>query len=281
MNLTPEIAERGYNNRAAVPDYAAYFARWDEESAAVRARLRCEVDVRYGTRAQETMDLLPAGGRRGLLFFIHGGYWRALDKSGHSFVAEPFVEHGFDVAVINYDLCPNVDIATIVAECRNALQWVVQNGRQHGLNVERIVIAGHSAGGHLVAMLHATDWKSRGVDPDVIVGGAGISGVYDLQPLLMTSMNADLRLDEESVKASSPVLLQPLIRAPLLIAAGGGETSEFVRQSRLLWDAWPGVARPKAQGGPMLPEGIHHFSVLDRLADDQDLLFVETVKLFG
>jgi arylformamidase len=102
--MTPETAERGYNNRAAVPEHPQYFARWAAESARVRSALHCSVDVRYGARPKETIDVFPRGRRRGLLFFIHGGYWRSLDKSEHSFVAEPFVEHGFDVAVINYDL---------------------------------------------------------------------------------------------------------------------------------------------------------------------------------
>ena len=279
MALTPEESERGYNNRAAVPDYAKYFARWADESARVRSALHCVVDARYGSRPKATMDLFPAGGRRGLLFFIHGGYWRSLDKSEHSFVAEPFVEHGFDVAVINYELCPAVDIATIESECRSALQWVVKNGRQHGLNVDRIVIAGHSAGGHLTAVLLATDWRGYGIDPSVIVGGSGISGVYDLEPLLQTSINADLRLDEASARASSPVLSRPLIKRPLLISAGASETSEFVRQSQLLWDAWPEV-RPRKKTAPMLVEGVHHFSVLDCLADTSHPLFQETARLF-
>ena len=280
MNLTTEAAERGYNNRAAVPEHPHYFARWASESARVRSALHCVVDARYGSRPKETMDIFQAGGRRGLLFFIHGGYWRSLDKSEHSFVAEPFVEHGFDVAVINYDLCPSVDIATINDECRGALQWLVRNARQHGINTDRIVIAGHSAGGHLTAMLHATDWRAYGIDPASIVGGCAISGVYDLEPLLKTSINNDLRLDEDSARASSPVLMRPLIKAPLFLAAGASETSEFVRQTQLLWDAWPEI-RPSGMRGPLMIDDIHHFGVLDCLADPSHRLFRETMRLFG
>lgn len=280
VDLTPEFCERGYNNRAAVPEHPRYFERWADESARVRSAMYCVVDARYGTRPKETMDLFPAGGHRGLLFFIHGGYWRSLDKSQHSFIAEPFVEQGFDVAVINYDLCPQVDIATITDECRDALNWIVAHGAQHGMNTKRIVVAGHSAGGHLAAMIHATDWKSRRVDPSTIVGGCGISGVYDLSPLLLTTINDDLHLDAESAEAASPVLMQPVLRAPLLLAAGAAETSEFVRQTRLLWDAWPGV-RPRGATGPMLVDDINHFSILDCFADAADPLFRDTVDLFG
>ena len=279
VNLTPDTAERGYNNRAAVPEHARYFSRWAGESARVRSALHCVLDVRYGSRPKETMDLFTAGGRRGLLFFIHGGYWRSLDKSDHSFVAEPFVEHGYDVAVINYDLCPSVDIATIVDECRGALQWIVKHAKAYGINADRIVISGHSAGAHLVAMLHATDWRALGIDPSIIVGGCGISGVYDLEPLLMTSINGDLRLDDDSAKASSPIQSKPAIKAPLFLAAGASETSEFVRQTQLMWNAWPDV-RPSGMKKPMLIDGVHHFSALDCLADGSHPLFMETMRLF-
>lgn len=280
VNLTAEEAERGYNNRAAVPEHPYFFARWAAESARVRSALHCSVDVRYGSRPKETMDLFPGGGRRGLLFFIHGGYWRSLDKADHSFIAEPFVELGYDVAVINYDLCPSVDIATITDECRSALQWIAANAVKQGVNASKIVIAGHSAGGHLTAMLHATDWRERGIDPSIIAGGCAISGVYDLEPLLMTSINNDLQLDEDSARALSPVGLCPLIKAPLFLAAGAAETSEFVRQTELLWDEWSDV-RPAGVERPMLLEGINHFSVLHCFADASHPLFQQTVRLFG
>ena len=279
VSLSPDSAERGYNNRAAVPEYPRYFSRWAIESARVRSALHCVLDVRYGPRPKETMDLFTAGGRRGLLFFIHGGYWRSLDKSEHSFVAEAFVEHGYDVAVINYELCPSVDIATIEDECRSALQFIVKNAKAYGINADRVVISGHSAGGHLTAMLHATDWRELGIDPSIIVGGCAISGVYDLEPLLMTSINGDLRLDDDSARASSPVQSKPRIRAPLFLAAGASETSEFVRQTQLMWNAWPD-ARPSGMKKPMLIDGVNHFGVLDCLADTSHPLFTETMRLF-
>jgi arylformamidase len=278
--LTPEFCERGYNNRAAVPDHADYFARWARDSAAVRAVHRCTIDIRYGERPKETMDLFPAGGRRGLLVFIHGGYWRALDKSDHSFVVPAFLAAGFDAAVVNYDLCPDVDIATIVEECRAAVGWLAKHGAAHGLNADAMVLSGHSAGGHLVAMLHATDWAGRGVDPAIFRGGVSVSGVFDLEPLLYTGMNADLRLDLASARAVSPALLRPALAAPLLLAVGANETSEFVRQSQLLWDAWPEV-RPAGGTGAMQLPGHHHFSAVDCLADPAEALHRQTLALFG
>lgn len=278
--LTPEFCERGYNNRAAVPDHALYFQRWADTSAAARSELPCMLDLRYGQRPKETLDLFPAGGKRGLLVFMHGGYWRALDKSDFSYIAPHFVTAGIDVALINYDLCPAVDIGTITDECRNAFTWLAKNGAAQSVAAEKIVISGHSAGGHLVAMLHATDWRQHGVDPGVIKGGVSVSGVFDLEPLIHTSLNPDLRLDVDSAAAWSPVRLQPAVRAPLLLAVGAIETSEFLRQSQLQWEAWAQV-RPEGRTGPMLLPGCHHFSAIDCLADPAHPLYRETVKLFG
>ncbi len=130
---TPESVERGYNNRAAVPDHPQWFERWARASATARERFAPKLDLRYGPNPKETLDLfVPAGPARGTLLFVHGGYWRALDKSDHSFVAAPFVERGIAVAVQNYDLCPDVSIATIVDECRRAVDWIVREGPRHG-----------------------------------------------------------------------------------------------------------------------------------------------------
>ena len=278
--LTPEFCERGYNNRAAVPDHPEYFRRYAEDSAKARAATQCVLDLRYGGRPKETLDLFPAGGRRGLLIFIHGGYWRAFDKSDYSYIAPPFVAAGIDVAVINYDLCPAVDIGIIIEESRNALAWLANEGAQYGVASDRIVTSGHSAGGHLAAMLHASDWRVLGVDPEVIKGGVSISGVFDLEPLIHTEMNPVLRLDLDNVAAWSPARRQPSLSAPLLLAVGAIETSEFLRQSQLQWDMWPQV-RPAGSAGPLLLEGCHHFSAVDCLADAQHPLHRETLQLFA
>jgi arylformamidase len=263
-----------------VPDYADYFARWASTSAELRGALKCAIDVRYGARPKETLDLFHAADARGLLFFIHGGYWRSLDKSDHSFVAKAYVENGYDVAVINYDLCPTVDIGTIVDECRAALRYVLREGGRLGLATGKVVVSGHSAGGHLAAMLHATDLQALGIDPSAIRGAVALSGVFDLTPLLYASMNADLKLDRAMADAWSPVRLQPVLDAPLLIAAGADETSEFIRQSQLMWDAWPSV-RPAGSTGPVFMPGVHHFSAVERFADAGDPLFRQTLALFG
>ena len=140
--LTAEAVERGYNNRASVPEHPQWFERWAKASAEARDRYRPALDLRYGPNPKETLDLfVPAQRARGTLMFVHGGYWRALDKADHAFVAGPFVEQGLAVAVTNYDLCPAVSIATIVDEQRRALAWLAGEGTRHGAEASRIVVA--------------------------------------------------------------------------------------------------------------------------------------------
>ena len=270
--LTPEEVERGYNNRAAVPDHPEWFARWAQLSDAARAQVQTREDVRYGPGPKETLDIfLPSAAPRGTLLFIHGGYWRALDKREHAFVAPVFVQQGYAVVTANYDLCPQVTIAHIVEEMRRALAWIVREGPTHRLTRDNIVTSGHSAGGHLTAMLHASDARALGLDKSPIAGGVSLSGVHDLEPLLQFSFNSDFRLDEAEARRLSPVHLEPVTDATFVIAAGANETSEFVRQAQLLWRAWPRNRMPGSQG-PLLVPDRHHFDVvLDYTSPDSDL----------
>ena len=188
--LPAGLVEREYNLRAAFPDHPYWFARWAADSAAAREQLEARLNLRYGRAPGQTIDLFPGAGSRGTMLFIHGGYWRALDKSDHSFVAPPLVANGIGVAIINYDLCPQVSIARIVEQCREAVAWLRREGPRYGMSAQRLVVAGHSAGGHLAAMLVATDWPAHGL-PRAITGAAAISGIFDLEPLLQVSINSD------------------------------------------------------------------------------------------
>lgn len=277
--LPAEFVEREYNLRAAFPDHPQWFARWAVDSAAARARLEKRLDVRYGEGPKQTMDLFLTPNSRGTMLFIHGGYWRALDKSDHSFVAPPLVARDIGVAVLNYDLCPAVDIARIVDECREAVMWLSREGPGYGLAVKPLVVSGHSAGGHLAAMLLATDWRARGLPADAIAGAVALSGVFDLEPLVQVSFNADLNLDTGRAYLVSPIHLQPRVPTPLLIAAGADETSEFIRQSWLLWERWP-ECHPPARRGPLFIPGRHHFSVVSDFGDSTSELVRQTLAFF-
>jgi arylformamidase len=277
---TPEFLERGYNNRAAVPDHPRWLAHYPDASAKARAALWPKLDLRYGPGAKETLDLfLPAGRAKGTLVFLHGGYWRAFDKSDFSFVALPFVAQGYAAAVVNYDLCPDVAMATIVEEVRRAIAWLAREGGAHGANPDRIVVAGHSAGGHLAAMLFSADWTAYGLDGDPIKGAVSVSGVHDLIPMAHHPFNADFKLDEREAARLSPVYLTPRSRAPLVLAAGADETSEFIRQTQLLWEAWP-ANRPAGSRGPMLIPDRNHFNVVVDLSDADSELTRVTLALF-
>jgi arylformamidase len=279
--LPADFVEREYNLRSAFPDHPQWFARWSAESAAARSRLDSRLGLRYGSGPKQTLDLFRAEHPRGALLFIHGGYWRGLDKDDHSFVAPAFVPEGIGVAVINYDLCPDVSIAHIVEECRQAVAWLWREGESHGVPARRLFVAGHSAGGHLVAMLYATDWRRYGVPVDAIRGGLSISGVFDLEPLLQVSFNVDLKLDRSKARAMSPIHCVAEVRAPLQLAVGKGETSEFGRQSWLLWERWP-QCRPPSAHGPLFIADRHHFSVLSDLGDrDSELTAAARQMLLG
>jgi len=278
--VNPEFVERGYNNRAAVPDHPRWLAHYPEASAKVRAALAPKVDLRYGPGPKETLDLfLPSDRAKGTFLFLHGGYWRMLDKSDFSFVASPFVARGYAVAVANYDLCPDVSIAAIVDEARHAVSWLAREGAAHGANPDRIVVGGHSAGGHLAAMLFTTDWAALGLAREPIAGAVSLSGVHDLAPMVQFSFNADFRLDAAEAAQLSPVFMMPRSRVPLLLAVGADETSEFIRQTRILWDAWP-INRPPGARAPLLIPGRHHFSVVVDYADPDSELTRATLAMF-
>ena len=262
VRLTAEEAERGYNNRAAVPDHARWFSRWGELSARAYASERVERDLRYGPGPKETLDLfLPRGTARGTFLFLHGGYWRALDKDVHAFVAPPLTARGIAVAVANYDLCPQVTIATIVEEAARAVAWLAREGPGHGAPARPLVVAGHSAGGQLAAMMLARDWRRDGFAAHPVAGALSLSGVHDLRPMVAFSYNVDLKLDDAEAERQSPALLPPTTDAPLLVAVGGAETSELLRQSRLMVDAWP-RNRPPRGPAPLVVPGKHHFDVV-------------------
>ena len=279
VEYTPEFVERGYNNRAAVPEHPQWFAKYAAWSQVARDRYQPARDLRYGENPLETLDLFaPAAKPRGTFVFLHGGYWRGFDKDDFAFVAGPFVEQGIAVANLNYDLCPAVSIGTIVDECRRALAWVVRDGPRHGASAGNVVAGGHSAGGHLVAMMFATDWTAHGMAQAPLAAGVTLSGVHDLAPMVKFSLNADLKLDAAEAARLSPVTYGSRTQAPLLMACGANETSEFLRQTKLLWDAWPGNRRPTE--GPMFVPGTDHFSVVAQYADATSALTQATLALF-
>ena len=275
MTSDDGLIEREYNNRALVPEHPAYFARWDRDSSYVRANLAHETDVAYGADARHRIDLFPAPNARGTLVFIHGGYWRSLDKSMFSWLAAPYVAAGISVALPNYRLAPSVRIDDIVDDAISATNWLMANGEAHGVNTRHVVLSGHSAGGHLVAAIFAAARDRLAFDPARIAGGVPISGLVDFAPLLKFSGNADFRMDAAAAKRLDLYNRKPTIEAPLVVAVGADESSEFVRQSKLLAQSWSGQLRSLL----VLP-GNNHFSVVDGFAERGQPLHEAALALF-
>jgi arylformamidase len=215
-----------YNNRARVPENPALMAGWARDAAAYRD-LYAPCTIPYGPGVRHTIDLFPGNDDGPIVVFIHGGYWQALDGSSFSHCARGLNEHGIGVAIPSYDLCPHVSIETIIQQMRSATRKLARPGRP-------LVVSGHSAGGHLAACLLATDWPA--LDPslpkDIVVAAYAISGLFDLTPLVETSINKALHLDSSAAKAASPLFWKPPQGGALDAVVGGNESAEYFRQSR-------------------------------------------------
>jgi arylformamidase len=270
-NHDPAWLDRQYNNRARVPEHPQLLAQWARESARVRFELPMRLDVRYGEEPFERLDVFPTHRDRApVLVFIHGGWWRSLDKCDHSFVAEHFVREGAMVVVPNYALAPAVTIDQIALQMVQALAWVWRHAALYGGDPRRIVVAGHSAGAHLAAMLLCCSWRSVARDlPEDLVGAAlGVSGVYDLEPLRHTPfLREDLQLSAHSVKRMSPARF-PAPRGIFHAAVGALESEEFVRQNALIRQAWGPRTVQICEAVP----GANHFDVLHDLAQPEGRL---------
>jgi arylformamidase len=267
-----EQLERQYNARAAVPNCEKIFASWRARSADYRQRSLCELDVSYGPRERETLDLfIPDQSNAPVLIFIHGGYWRSMDKSDFSYLAEGFVDRGGLVVVVNYGLCPAVAMDDIVGQMRATCEWVWRNCKEYGGDPSRIHVSGHSAGGHLTAMLLATDWPALAANLplDVIKSGIAVSGLFELEPMLYLPLNEDLKLEGDSARRNSPIFLEPKTDASLSIVVGGDESEEFRRQSLDFTAKWRGRG---ARIEYVELSGLNHFTILDRMGELGDSL---------
>jgi len=245
--------ESEYNNRAKVPEHGAIMAGWKRDAAEFRAAHgQAEIALPYGPGARQVLDIFwPGAGRDApLALFIHGGYWQALDKDWFSHLAAGFLGHGIALALPSYDLCPTVGLDVLIEQVRAAAAFLITRHRRD------LYATGHSAGGHLTAMLMATDFAARGA-PGKVHGGYAISGLFDLEPLVETSINDGLRLDKAQARALSPLHL-PAPSGHLRAVVGALEGAEYASQSRRIAQAWNGTFG-------LLP-GANHFTAIAPLA---------------
>ena len=248
-----------YSNGAYIPNANSFYESWVRDAAAFRETAQGDLDISYGPSSRNTLDLfMPEGTPRGLAVFVHGGYWLETDKSMWSHLAAGAVASGWACAVPSYDLCPDVRIADITRQVARAIR----------LAAERVAgpihISGHSAGGHLCMRMGCAD-QPLGADVTGRVRRIlGISGLYDLRPLMMTGMNRGLRIDEAEAWTESPALLRPHAGIDIVSWVGGDERPEFIRQSELLATIWAGVGAPPEF---VNDKGFHHFDVIAGLSE--------------
>ena len=269
---TQEEIDAEYNPLLSALDAPSIMEEWASESTRVRRELDGKLGMRYGPTKDEYIDLFPAGNGNGPLhLFIHGGYWRKGIAEDFSFIAPLLVQSGVSVAILNYSLCPSVKLSEIVRQTRGAIHWLASNQSIHGCNLDWLSISGHSAGGHLVAMALATKWgKNYGIDENLIKGGCAISGIFDLTPLPYSFLQPKLQLGLGDVQALSPIFHLPKTGPELAVVVGGGETSEFIRQSKSYFDLWVGSG---LAGQWMEVPNVHHFNILNGFQDKKSDLF--------
>ncbi len=259
---TQEELDAQYNLRILFPDAASLYETFcARESEEAREDLVHHLDVPFGPTLAEHVDLYPAGEDAPVLIYVHGGFWALRTSKEFGFVARGPVSEGVTTVVTNYALCPTVTIDEVVRQTRAAVAWVYRNAHSFGGDPERIHVAGHSAGGHLVAMLLATDWEETyGLPNDTIKGATVISGLFDLAPFPYTFLQPKLQLTWDEVRRNSPILHLPATAPPLLVAYGEDETDEFKRQSEAFLGAWNAKGHP---GERLVLPGKNHYDVID------------------
>jgi arylformamidase len=263
MTATVDL-EAEYNNRARVPEHPVHLAAWARDSAAYRVACgdRAILDIAYGEHPRQRFDLfLPESGvGDAVALFLHGGYWQALGKSSFSHMAAGANAHGVTVAVTGYTLCPDISVAGIVDEVRAAVLAVAARfGRP-------VTVYGHSAGGHLAAAMVATDWEREApdLDFDPVPAALPISGLFELESLVPTSINQKLGLDLAEARRLSPIYWPPPKGKRIVAVVGADESSEYLRQTRDLAERW-GAAGAITRA--VTVSDANHFTVIGPLAD--------------
>jgi acetyl esterase/lipase len=265
-SFTQEALDQAYDNRRAVPGYVRYRDDWARRSETVYARVRCERDLAYGNGPRQRLDFFHCGAaHRPTFAYIHGGYWQWNDKETHAFVGEGLLARGVNVVQVEYTLAPAARMDAIAEEARMAMRWLLPRLAQFGAS-DRLAVGGHSAGGHLSAIA---------LQVPGLAGGLLISGLYDLEPIRLSYLNAPIGMDAAEAQRNSPQLAAPP-RVPTLVTVGDAELPELRRQSAEY------ATHLRAHGCPVeeIPApGDDHFTILERLAAADGALCTGVVRM--
>jgi arylformamidase len=277
---TPEELEKQYNVRDSRADYETKIVpNWVYRSEEARKNLNCELNISYGDSEKQKIDLFYSEKEDDpTLIFFHGGYWQRGDKSVYNFLANSFVEHNINLILVGYDLCPKISITKIVDQSREALVWIWKNSQVLKIHSNKIIVSGHSAGGHITGMMMGTDWSkiSNDLPIDLIKAGIPISALNLLEPIRYTSINNALNMSQEEAKNQSPIFFPPVTNAMQLVVCGQKETKEFHRQSDIYVDAFKTVNRKIDRYN--VPNA-DHFDEMNDLSNE-DSEFFKKIKYF-
>ncbi len=280
QEMSPEELEFEYSPRKAVPDHPVWKAHWNLASELVRRQRKGRLRVPYGPTEGQTVDIFPADKPGAPInVFVHGGFWRFLDSFDHTLVAPAVLDAGGASILVNYDLCPKVPLTEVIRQVRAALKWVWENAEEANGDRNKIFISGHSAGGHLTMMLSTDDFQEQlGLPIDVVKGATVVSAMLDLEPILLVPGSEDLKVSADNVRALSPRYTPPRPDLPIVLAVGGRETREWIRQTDDMMDVL------KQRGNPTIylkPDYDQHYSILLSLGNPLTELCSSMLRQMG
>lgn len=280
LDYDQETLDGQYNQRTLVPDADDYIAVDVAESARVRQKLDCRIDVAYGPGEDEKLDVFPAAAPGSpVVVYMHGGAWTRSDKANESFMAEAFVEAGAAFVAANFGLCPKVTLDEMIRQAREAVAWSCENAQSFNADPDRLFIAGHSSGGHVGGMMVVTDWTAAHNLPRGLIKGALLcSGMYDLAPVRLSARNEYLQLDEAAEARNSAIRQIPGDGCPLIVGYGGGEQKEFRRQSREFAAAWRAAGLEVEEFD--MP-GVNHFQLRRHFNDPKSPILTSMLALMS
>ena len=276
MNL--ENLERSFNPRLAVDNYESYLKNSSKKAKLAETILNGKKNINYGNSDLQKLDVYYDSNNNHLPIhiFIHGGYWRALDKSYHTHMAIPFVEKKICFFNINYDLCPNVKLTEIKKQIIKAIVWIYNNANKFNADNNNIVLSGHSAGAHLVSLMLNVDWKKYGLSKNYIKGVALISGIYDTEIVTNLSINKEIGLSHKEAIKNNPFKHKPLLKVPTIISYGENEPSLWIEQSYKYMNYLNSYGYDCKK---IVCKNDNHFSLIDTLADNTKSIVKEIINL--